>query len=301
MGTRGSNLALAQTTIVRNLLEDASDGLEFEVVPVKTRGDVLPPAQRGETDGKGVFTQDIESMLLKGDLDIAVHSMKDLSVELDPALAIVATPTRGDPRDALVSKGNLAIHNLPAGASIGTSSLRRKVQLVKMRNDLHLVDLHGNVETRIRKMTEIGIDGVVLAAAGLDRLSLGGTIAQRLSTDQLVPATGQGALAVEARKNDARVSRLVSKINDADTMTAIECEREFARTMGADCTLPIGAFASRNGRSITLKGMIASLDGTRILKHSATSTNSVGLGAKLCSEMLELGGKRILAEGSLQR
>lgn len=300
IGTRGSNLALAQTTIVRNMLEDASDGVEFEVIPVKTRGDSLPPAQRGETDGKGVFTEDIESMLLKGDLDIAVHSMKDLSVELNPALTIAATPPRGDPRDALVSKGDLTIIKLPVGASIGTSSLRRKVQLLNIRHDLRVVDVRGNVETRIRKMTEAGIDGVVLAAVGLDRLSLGGTIAQRLSTDELVPAAGQGTLAVEARKNDDGVRRLVSRINDPGTMTVTECEREFARTMGADCKLPIGAFASRNGGSITLTGMIASLDGTRILRHSATSADFLGLGAQLGRDMLELGGARMLAERPLE-
>ena len=301
IGTRGSNLALAQTAIVRSLLEDASDGLEFEVVPVKTRGDALPPTQRGETDGKGVFTEDIELMLLRGDLDVAVHSMKDLSVELDPALTIAATPTRGDPRDALVSKGNLAIRELPEGASIGTSSVRRKVQLANVRHDLRLVDLHGNVETRIRKLTEIGIDGVVLAAAGLDRLSLGGAIAQRLSTNELVPAAGQGTLAIEARRDDERVSRLVSKINDPATMAVTECEREFARTIGADCNLPVGAFASRSGGSVTLTGMIASLDGTRILKRSMTATDFPGLGARLGREMLELGGARMLTGGALER
>ncbi len=300
IGTRGSSLALAQTSIVRSLLEEFGDGVEFELVPVTTRGDALPPAQRGETDGKGVFTEDIESMLLKGELDLAVHSMKDLSVDLDPGLAIVATPTRADPRDALVSKGNLMIGNLPSGASVGTSSLRRKVQLAKVRKDLRLVDVHGNVETRIRKMAESGIEGVVLAAAGLDRLSLGGRIAQRFTTDELVPAAGQGAIAVEARKSDARAAHLASNINDTDAMTATQCEREFALTMGADCTLPIGAFAFRNGRSITLTGMIASMDGTQILKRSVASTDFVGLGAQLGREMLEAGGARILAGGPPQ-
>ena len=299
IGTRGSKLALAQARIVTGLLEGLGEGVEFEVVPVKTRGDTLPAAQRGETDGKGVFTEDIESLLLNGDVDLAVHSMKDLSVDLDPGLAIAAAPTRADPRDALVSAQNLTFRSLPAGASIGTSSLRRKAQLVKMRGDIRIVDIHGNVETRINKMAELGFHGVILAAAGLERLSLGGRIAQRFSTDELVPAPGQGALAVEARKDDTRVNRLVSKIDDPDTMTATECEREFARTMGADCTLPIGAFASRRGRSTTLTGMVASMDGSRILKRSATSSNTTGLGMQLGEEMIELGGGTMLTKGSL--
>ena len=300
IGTRGSPLALAQAAIVKNLLEGASEGVELQVVPVKTRGDLIPPAQRGESDGKGVFTGDIESMLLKGDLDMAVHSMKDLSVELDPGLTIAAAPARGDPRDALVAARIGPFEALPRGASLGTSSLRRKAQLLNLRRDLNLVDIHGNVETRLRRMTELRIDGVVLAAAGLDRMSLGGRIAERFSTDLLVPAAGQGALAVEALKRNDEVNRIVSKIGDAKTMAATECEREFARGVGADCNLPIGAFAAHNGRSITLTGMMASPDGTRVLRRSATSTDPAGLGERLGKEMLELGGSTILEGGAQQ-
>jgi hydroxymethylbilane synthase len=295
IGTRGSRLALAQTKIVTDLLSEATKGLDIQVVPVKTRGDALLPGQRGETDGKGIFTEDIESMLLNGDLDLAVHSMKDLPVKIDPALEIAASPPRGDPRDALVSKGDRAINALPTGASLGTSSLRRKAQLRALRSDLRVVDIHGNVETRIRKIDELGIDGVVLAAAGLDRLSLGEKSSQRFSTSELVPAAGQGALAVEARGDDHEVTKLVSRINDLRTMASTKCEREFAREMGADCTLPIGAFASFNGRSITLTGMIASTDGTNLLKRSVTSTEPTGLGSQLGREMLRLGGDALTA------
>jgi hydroxymethylbilane synthase len=298
IGTRGSKLALAQTSIVATLLTQAAEGLEVQVVPVKTRGDTLPPSQRGEADGKGVFTEDIESMLLRGDLDLAVHSMKDLSVTIDPALVIAASPPRGDPRDALVSATKKTLDALPDGASLGTSSIRRKAQLLTLRKDLRLVDLHGNVETRIRKMTELGIDGVVLAAAGLDRLSLGKEITQRFPTSQLVPAAGQGALAVQARRKDAEMARLASKIDDPETATATECERDFAKAMGADCTLPIGAFASFEGRSITLTGMIASLDGNSVIRRSASSTDPRGLGTQLGNEILELGGAAILAGGT---
>jgi hydroxymethylbilane synthase len=234
-------------------------------------------------------------MLLKGDLDLAVHSMKDLSVEIAPSLMIAASPPRGDPRDALVSSGNKKIDALPGGASIGTSSVRRKAQLLALRSDLNLVDIHGNVETRIRKMDELGIDGAVLASAGLDRLSLGERICQRFTINELVPAPGQGALAIETRRNDPEVTMLVSRISDPETMASTECEREFARVVGADCTLPIGAFASFNGRTVTLTGMIASTDGSNILRKSATSTDPRGMGAQLGKEMLELGGTEIIA------
>ncbi|MDG6920089.1 MAG: hydroxymethylbilane synthase [Nitrososphaerota archaeon] len=298
IGTRGSPLALAQTAIVKGLLEGASQGVEFEVVPVRTRGDAVPPERRGESDGKGVFTKDIEAMLLEGSLDLAVHSMKDLSVDLDGGLTIAAAPPRGDPRDALVSAGDRRLGALPTGATIGTSSVRRKAQLLNMRRDLRLVDLHGNVETRVRKMTELGIHGVVLAAAGLDRLSIGTKAAERFPTDQLVPAAGQGALAVETLRKNDEVIRLVSKISDAKTMAATECEREFARAVGADCDVPVGAFAAYNGRSVTLTGVIASPDGTDVIRRGATSTEMAGLGARLGKEMLELGGSKLLAGGA---
>lgn len=298
VGTRTSRLALAQTTIITNLLKEATEGLELQVIPVKTRGDVLPASQRGETDGKGIFTEDIESLLLTGELDLAVHSMKDLSLTPDPALMIAASPPRGDPRDSLVSTGNRLLKDLSKGASLGTSSLRRKVQLTALRKDLCLVDLHGNVETRVRKMVEFGLDGIVLAAAGLDRLSLGEKIAERFPPNQLVPAAGQGALAVQTRRRDTEVTRLVYKISDPKTIAATECEREFAREMGADCSLPIGAFASFEGRLVTLTGMIASMDGTGIVRRSISSTDLKGVGTRLAREMLDLSGELTSAGGT---
>jgi len=295
VGTRGSRLALAQTKTVIDALSARTDGLEFQVVTIKTLGDRLPPEERGETDGKGAFTDDIESHLIRGDIDMAVHSLKDVSAGLGAGLKLAATPLRGDPRDALVSSGGLSFERLPVGAKIGTSSLRRRVQLIRLRRDLRMVDLHGNVETRIAKLERLGLEGVVLAAAGLDRLSMGDRARERFEPEVLVPAAGQGTLAVEVREGDAETESIASKINDESTMRASECERAFVREVGGDCSFPVGAYAStKGGMSITLTGMIASLDGGQFLKRNMAATDAVGLGISLAEEMLQLGGAAIL-------
>lgn len=289
VGTRGSKLALAQTNAVLELLSEKSPGVEPQVVTVRTLGDRLPLEKRGETDGKGAFTGDIEDLLVKGELDLAVHSLKDLSVELPEGLEIGATPPRGDPRDALVSARKEKLSELPEGASVGTSSIRRKAQLLGLRPELKVTDVHGNVETRVRKMAELHLDGVVLAAAGLERLGMGERITQRFAVDEIVPSAGQGTIAVQVRKGDTEIERIVSKLNDENTMRSSLCERAFARTIGGDCNVPAGAHASVNGRSLTLVGMVASADGRVVLKKSATSTDPVGLGGALGEELRQLG------------
>lgn len=294
IGTRGSKLALAQTRTVLELLSERLPEIEPQVITVRTLGDRLPAEKRGETDGKGAFTGDIEDLLAKGELDLAVHSLKDLSVELAKELKIGATPPRGDPRDALVSARGEKLSELPKGASVGTSSIRRKVQLLNLRSDLKMVDVHGNVETRVRKLTELRFGGVVLAAAGLDRLSMGERVSQRFAVEEIVPSAGQGTIVVQVRNGDSEIERIVSKINDEKTMRASECERAFTRAIGGDCYVPAGAHASVNGRSLTLVGMIASPDGRVVLKRSATSTDPIGLGESLGEELLKLGGAAII-------
>lgn len=296
VGTRGSRLALAQTRTVLEMLSEKEPGIELQIVTVRTMGDRLPPDKRGETDGKGAFTGDIEALLARGELDLAVHSLKDLSVDLGEGLVVGAMPPRGDARDALVSPNGEKLSELPTGASLGTNSIRRKAQLLNLRNDLRLVDVHGNVETRVRKMDELSLGGVVLAAAGLDRLSMGERISQRFSVDEIVPSAGQGTIAVQVRRRNREIRSIVSKINDDATMRASECERAFARAIGGDCYVPAGAHASVNGRSLTLVGMIASPDGRIVLKRSSTSTDPVGLGEALGEELLRLGGTEIIKE-----
>lgn len=282
------------------LLSEKAPGLELQVITVRTAGDRLPAEKRSETNGKGAFTQDIEALLMKGELDLAVHSMKDLSMEFAQGLKIGATPPRGDPRDALVSPGGRKLSELPIGTSVGTSSIRRKVQLLNLRQDLRVVDMHGNVETRIRKMDELGLGGMVLAAAGLDRLSMGERISQRFSVEEVVPSAGQGAIAVQVRKGDREIERLVSRINDEETMGSSKCERAFARAIGGDCSVPVGAYASFSGRSFTLVGMIASADGKTVLKRTATSTDPVGLGEVLGAELLRLGGTEFIRSSAIR-
>ncbi len=294
VGTRGSKLALTQAKIVLDLLSEAAQQVEARVVPIQTLGDRLPAEKRGETDGKGAFTGDIEDLLERGEIDIAVHSLKDLSVENREGLRIGATPPRGDPRDALVSAGGERLSGLPEGAVIGTSSIRRRAQLLSLRDDLDIVDLHGNVETRVRKMKELRLAGTVLAAAGLDRLSMGDRASQRFSVDEIVPAVGQGTIAVQVRSGDAEVERIVARINDEKTMLASECERAFARAIGGDCYVPAGAHATVNGRSLTLVGIVASADGRRVLRKSATSTDPIGLGESIGGELLQIGGAEMV-------
>lgn len=294
IGTRGSKLARIQTDIIADLLRQEVPGLELQIKVVRTLGDRLPPERRGETDGKGAFTDDIETLLLQGEVDLAVHSMKDLSVEAVPGLRVAATPVRGDARDALVTPGKTELAQLPKGAALGTSSVRRKAQLLNLRGDLRVVDLHGNVDTRISKMGRMALGGIVLAAAGLDRLSRSEIITRRFSVEEMVPAGGQGTLAVQIREGDAELEQTVSKINDAKTMGATECERVFAKTIGGSCKLPVGAYAESHGRSLTLTGMIASPDGARVLRRSMSATDAGGLGRALALEMLQLGGDAIL-------
>jgi len=294
VGTRRSKLALVQTQFVTEMLSRKVPGLEIQVVEVSTLGDRLPPKKRGETDGKGAYTGDIESLLLRGDLDFAVHSLKDLSLRLDGRLKIAATPPRGDPRDALVSTGGKSFAELGRAATLGTSSVRRRAQILGLRGDLRIVELHGNVETRVRKMEALGLDGVVLAAAGLDRLMLGSAITQRFSTDELVPAAGQGTLAVEIRKDDVETERIVSKINDDSTMLASVCELAFAVAAGGDCNSPVGAYAVAGGRSLALTGMIASTDGKYILTRTMNGAEAEELGITLAKEMLQVAGAAVL-------
>lgn len=294
LATRGSKLALIQAGMVVEMLSQATPDVTFEIKTVKTLGDRLPPEKRGETDGKGAFTGDIESMLLGGEVDLAVHSMKDLSVELRPGLKLGAAPPRGDPSDALVSAGGRKLRELPAGASVGTSSIRRKAQLLNLRKDLKIVDLHGNVETRVRKMEQQELDGIVLAAAGLDRMSLDARIAERFRPDTVVPAACQGTLAVEIREGDTEVERIVSKINDADSMRAAVCERSFARAVGGDCYVPVGAFARPERAILVLTGLIASPDGRKLVKRTLRGSDPEELGEKLGDEMMKAGGAAII-------
>jgi hydroxymethylbilane synthase len=315
IGARSSRLSLAQTSIVSGLLRKSfGTRVEIEVVPVKTRGDKTPPGQRtlgrggsspnnraiGRTahalslqgGAKGAFTGEIEAMLLGDEIDIAVHSMKDMTSVQTRGLAVGATPPRGDPRDAFVARevgGTFC--SLQKGAKVGTSSLRRKAQLLRLRSDVDVVDLHGNVDTRIRRLVGdgSGLDAIVLAAAGLERLGEGARIAHAFSVDEIVPAVGQGVIAIQMREGDADVARLLSRIDDEGTRLESTCERAFAARLGADCNVPVGGCARVVGGSVTMVGMLASEDCSGLSKRtlSGPSADVVALGTRLAEELLE--------------
>jgi hydroxymethylbilane synthase len=299
VGSRPSKLSQAQTTMVVKLLKQTSPGVIVDISLVKTRGDRLPPERRSLTDGKRAFTGELEKMLLKNEIDIAVHSMKDLPSRLTSGLTIGATPPRGDPRDALLSNNRRTIRTLPLGARVGTSSLRRKAQLLRAREDLEVVPLHGNVDTRITKMVS-NLDAVVLAVAGLRRLGEEKRISQIFSINQMVPAVGQGMIAVQMKKKDTRMARILSKIDDSLARAESSCERAFIERLGGDCYVPVGGCARASTGSIRFVGLIATPDGKKIVKKSLRSipAEAASLGRRLAGELLEMGGEKILRKSA---
>ncbi|HEV2389580.1 MAG TPA: hydroxymethylbilane synthase [Nitrososphaerales archaeon] len=295
VGARSSRLSQAQTAIVSDLLRGRfGDDLGLEFVHVKTRGDRAPPEKPslGPAGAKGAFTGDIEKLLLDGKIDIAIHSMKDLTSEQTEGLVIGATPPRSDPRDALVAGNGVTIKTLPTKAKVGTSSLRRKAHLLKMRRDLEVVELHGNVDTRLHKVFDGGgrdLDAIVLAVAGLERIGEGARISQRFSIDQMVPAVGQGIIAVQMRRRDNDIAEVLSRVDDEATRIEWRCEQAFAQRLGADCNVPVGGCARVSGTKIRMGGMLAREDGTDFRKKrvAGPSGEAVDLGTRLAEELLE--------------
>ena len=256
VGTRGSRLALAQTQLVLDALRAAHPGALFEMSEITTQGD-RDTKPLSEIGGQGVFTKAIEDALLRGEIDIAVHSMKDLPPRLTDGLTIAAVPSRGDPRDALVTKDGRALADLPPRARIGTGSARRAVQLKALRPDVECVDIRGNVDTRIRKVDDGEYDAIVVAMAGLERLGLAARASQVFSVDEMVPSPGQGALAVQVCSGDESTISLVSRIDDQATRRAIDQERAFLEELGAGCSLPAGGYAWHEVDELRFMTMLA--------------------------------------------
>jgi len=296
IGTRGSPLALAQTRQVIDLLKHAARGVAFEPVPIRTKGDKMHDLGSTAVEGKTLWTHEIEQSLADRQIDIAVHSMKDLSTDLPAGLTVGAVPKRENPRDVLVSRGKRKFNELPGGAIVGTSSVRRKAQLLAARNDLKITDMHGNVETRLRKLNAGDYDAIVLAAAGLVRLGLERQITEALSTDIILPAVGQGALALEARKDDNEILRLLAEVNHQDSYSAVEAERAFARKLGADCHTPVAAYARVDGGKTTIEGLVATPTGKMLVRGRLVSdeANVVRIGEELAERLLSKGADAIL-------
>ena len=273
IGTRGSQLALWQSSYVKAQLEHFHPNLKIDIKIIKTTGDtILNRSLVGL--GKGVFTKEIETALLNKEIDLAVHSLKDLPIELPDGLCISAYPKREDPRDVLISAKGLLLDELFSGAKIGTTSPRRKAQLLNLRPDLLVVDVRGNVDTRVKKLQETDLDAIVLAAAGLKRIEREDIITQYFETDQFIPAVGQGALAIETRNDDSRIKNILSPLNDVKTETEIAAERTVLSCLGGGCQLPIGAYAEQNNTSLSLIGTVCHPEGKKRIVEKATGSNN---------------------------
>jgi hydroxymethylbilane synthase len=262
LGTRASALALRQSGMVAAAIE--SHGTAVDLVTIRTSGDVAT-GSLAALGGKGLFVKEIEEALLRHQIDLAVHSLKDLPAVLPPGLVLAATPARADARDVLISAAGVGIEDLPAGTRVGTSSLRRRAQLMAMRSDLAVVDMRGNVDTRLRRLASGEVDAILLAAAGLERLGLTPAGLVALAPTRFVPAIGQGILALETRADDPRVQTIVAALDDPATRAAAAAERAFLAAIGGDCHTPLAAYAVVRGERLQMRVLVASSDGGEIV------------------------------------
>jgi hydroxymethylbilane synthase len=297
LGTRGSALALWQANWTRAELEKRWPDLQVELVPIKTTGDKILDVPLAKIGGKGLFTKEIDEALLDGRIDLAVHSLKDVPFELPGGIAIGAVPEREDPRDAFLSRG-ARLAELRRDATIGTSSLRRQVQLRHHFPSLNIVPLRGNVDTRLRKLAAGEFDGIILAVAGLRRLGHEAQITQILDDDVMVSAVGQGALGIVCRAQDEPTQQLLQSLDHGPTRTAVTAERGLLRALGGSCQVPVAGRAKLAENKLTIKGLIASLDGLRVITEELTGSpeQAQQLGMELGQRMLSKGAGEILAE-----
>ena len=295
IGTRGSALALVQAEAVAAPLR--AQGVRVEIVPVRTEGDRLLEARLAEVGGKGLFVRELEQMLLAGSLDCAVHSLKDLPADLPAGLMLAAFPERADPRDVLVARERARFEELRPGAVLGTSSPRRRALALALRPDLVVEPIRGNVDTRLRKLESGSFDGVLLAAAGLARLGVTAAHVQPLDPEVFVPAVGQGVLAIEARADDRRAGALLERLDHAATRACALAERACLRRLGASCNSPMAAYAVVAADALRMTALVASEDGRKVLRGSATASAAApeGLGRRLADSLLEQGAALVTA------
>ncbi len=298
IGTRGSKLALWQARHIAARLEEMNPGMVVELKHIVTTGDKILDVPLAQIGGKGLFTKELETAMLAGDIDLAVHSLKDMPTELPAGLVLAATTTRLDPHDAFVSRRYASLAELPAEATVGTSSLRRKAQLLRLRPDLRIENLRGNLDTRLRKLDEGQYDAIVLAAAGLRRLGWAERITAVLSPAECLPAVGQGVLAIEARAADAEVLAAVAGLDDAGSRACVTAERTFLAVVEGGCQVPVGVYGRMTDEKLALQARILSLDGTRCVEDETVGDPSQAamLGDSLARRLLAAGGAEILAE-----
>ena len=292
IGTRASKLALWQAEFVATELKKFFPELKIELIKIKTTGDKILDAPLAKIGGKGLFTKELELQLASGAIDLAVHSLKDVPTELPESFRIAAITRRTQPFDAFVSNKFPTFDALPKNSVVGTSSLRRAAQILALRPDLQVKNLRGNVETRLKKLDAGEFDAIILAAAGLERLGCSSRIGELLT--ELIPAAGQGALAIETRADDNETFQLVQKLNDAETCAAVTVEREFLREVGGSCQIPVGVFAQVDGGQMIVRALIASTGGEKVVSEKWEVRREQDLGKKIAAQLLNSGGREIL-------
>ena len=296
LGTRGSPLALVQTHWVEAQLRALHPGLATDVVIIKTSGDKLKDVPLAQVGGKGLFIKEIEEALLAGEVDLAVHSLKDMPAEMPPGCTLGAVPPRADCRDAFISQRYASLGEIPGGGRVGTGSLRRKVQILHRRPDLEVVHLRGNVETRLRKLETEGLDAIILAAAGLRRLGLGHVARGYLTETEMLPAIGQGALGLEVRVDDQEMLELLAPMNHFPTQVAVTAERAFLARLEGGCLVPVAALGRLEGDSLEVEALISDLEGRRFLQDRLVGPpkEAGSMGRRLAEMLLDRGGREIL-------
>lgn len=298
LGTRGSKLALCQSEWFQSQVQEVAPEVRVTLRKIQTSGDKIIDVPLAKIGGKGLFVKEIEDALLAGEIDFAVHSMKDVPAQLPDGLDILCVPPREDARDAFISREGCSFQDLPVGATVGTASLRRQAQLLHARPDLKITMLRGNLDTRLRKLKEGQFDAIILAAAGLHRLAWFQTITEYLPPLLSLPAVGQGALGIEGRTNDGFVRSILSRLNDPTTHMTVTAERAFLHRLEGGCQVPIAAHAILSDHDLALDGLVASVDGKTVIRDQITGTREEAhlLGARLAERLLSRGGDRILRE-----
>ncbi len=296
IGTRGSKLALTQSKWIKSQLEMHHAGIRVDLIKIKTTGDKILDTPLSKIGGKGLFVKEIEEALLDGRVDVAVHSMKDVPAQLPEPLMLSTFPRREDPSDALIAREGCTLDQLPKGARVGTSSLRRGAQLRQFRPDLELVPLRGNVDTRLGKLKSGDLQAVILATAGLNRMGLSHVITQTIPLDRLLPAVGQGALGLEVRRGDRETIQCLDFLNHRDTRTAVKAERAFLKTLEGGCQVPIAGFGQVNGEVLSFEGLVAELDGSKVYREKITGKcqEAEAMGIQVAETLLASGAGDVL-------
>ena len=297
VGSRRSKLALTQTNWVIQQLKRLNPSCDFEIKEIVTKGDKILNVTLSKVGGKGLFVKEIEKALLNKEIDMAVHSMKDMPAVLPEGLTIGCVPEREDHRDVLISKSGLTLDQLPAGAKIGTSSLRRGAQILARRPDVKMKWIRGNIDTRLKKLETDDYDAIILAAAGLSRMGWSkDVVTEFLDPDVCLPAVGQGALAVECRKEDDELLSILQRLNSVSTARSVAAERAFLQKMEGGCQVPIAGYAYLKGEEVVLTALVASPDGKTVYKEMASGRNPEQVGEEAADRMIQMGAKRLIEE-----